>query len=205
MDYHHLLSWTIEILGFSILVALNSLENEAKTTAKASAIIHSLTVLSNRQSCNKYQWESLYEMPKTNMRHYMANFCQFKIAARRKAYKKLSLMEINKASAEIQALSSGTMLSVGSQVQSSVVTTSQKSCCWWNAATQDDNGCWFIFDSEYWNITGILPFTKWQNHQNQFDLWTLINYLMKCMLNLYFWQFWEIFGCIFGMFALNQL
>ena len=62
-------------------------------------------------------------------------------------------MEINKASVEIQVLSSDAMLSVGSQEQSSVVSTSQKSCCWWNAATQDDNGCWFIFDSEYWNIT----------------------------------------------------
>ena len=153
MDYHHLLSWTIEILGFSILVALNSLENEAKTTAKASAIIHSLTVLSNRKSCKKISWKLLYEMPKTNMRHYMANFCQFKIAAHRNAYKKLSLMEINKASVEIQVLSSDATLSVSSQEQSSVVTTSQKSCCWWYAATQDDNGCWFIFDSEYWNIT----------------------------------------------------
>ena len=68
-------------------------------------------------------------MSKTNMRHYMADFCQFKIAAHRNAYKKLSLMEINKASVDIQVLSSDAMLSVGSQEQSSVVTTSQKSCC----------------------------------------------------------------------------
>ena len=68
-------------------------------------------------------------MPKTNMRHYMANFCQFKIAAHRNAYKKLSLMEINKASVEIQVLSGDATLSVSSQEQSSVVTTSQNSCC----------------------------------------------------------------------------
>ena len=68
-------------------------------------------------------------MPKTNMRHYMANFCQFKIAAHRNAYKKLSLMEINKSSVEIQVLSSEATLSIGSQEQSSVATRSQKSCC----------------------------------------------------------------------------
>lgn len=42
----------MEILGFSIFVALNSLAKEAKTTANARAITHSLTVLNSRKFCN---------------------------------------------------------------------------------------------------------------------------------------------------------